>query len=1170
MKYWCSKGILGDKIICDLDKTPDLSQRSPQNCPKCENPMDGHYCQGCALLRKKFKEDLFTSCVENGILQNSSEPSNDNTNVVNVLREPFVVNQDPGKNSSQSPLQIHHYCCYGCGDPLEDIFYHQCTCELCGNGAHYGYNCSPKVLIIPDLKPFNNQTVNELPPTLPSFDSTCYSEDRNSFTCDSESNIVHDSPNIFYPPLQLPLYSYEFCENDARYGHYCTPQVPFIYSEPCYNQDFNFPQDFQDFQQQYLCCEITGLLMKPANTFQRKSNPLFDEEIISMKIDPHHFNAESYFIESLLNHDSSIIPSSSKIDSLFDEFAGELTLLKLILPGINETDCDLEEETRFIKRLLYDNSSPRPPEEFISENFDTAIESFSPSPIPVEDSDSLIEEIDLSFTPDDPMPLGIEEDDYDSERDIPILEELLSNNSFSFPENESFHFDILSSSRPPAKPPHDNTGILNVKVMGDISEHKVPMPRLRFTQPTIVSNQEKSPELLPHLGHKAFQPSAECPMMIYGKNTPILDVSFFHFYPLDQFKHGGIDIPRNVKTYAEGFCPQSSLSKRLLEYTPRCDEESLELKELIVFFVQIVLRKMELELLLCLSAKTITWNEFSITMALTIIYLTTNQKFNFSRVITPLFENMLVPAAEEVGQAQADVSIPTEPSISKPHKKHKSKKQQPIAPTVPSPESSPEYTIPSPYNDPIPNADKDSLKFQELIDLCTRLSNKVLDLESKVINIKSSFTDKIKKLEDRVHKLEEENRILKETSFKFAKIDTAAPNIDKEEPAEVEEVLEVVTTAKLITENDVIMQVKRNERQNNAVMRKTYSEIRPLFEKHYNSNQAFLERVEEEVIVQEKEIKKEEVTPLASKVPIFDYQIHHENNKPYYKIIKEDGSHKLFLSFITLLKNFNREDLETLWKLVKERLEVKEESEMSLELLRLVRRQLNEGEDLGLVQNLIPQQPCNPPSRDDWDRLFQPMFDEYFNPLTIVVSLVPVAAAPRAVVTTESPVSTSIDLDTSSTSIPSIQKQEHSLIISQGFKELLKTPHFHDYPFHESLHEDLTSQGSSSNGFRQEEGIDFEESFAPVSRIKAIRIFVANPANKNMTIFQIDVKMDFLNGELKEKDQTTALQPHSSGVKIQDPMLDHQDKYMMKAQVHVSKSSVISDVQALPQRKLHC
>nr|GEX79835.1 hypothetical protein [Tanacetum cinerariifolium] len=143
-----------------------------------------------------------------------------------------------------------------------------------------------------------------------------------------------------------------------------------------------------------------------------------------MKIHPHQFNAESDLIESLLNRDSLSISSFSKIDSLFDEFSGELTLLKSIPPGINETDCDPEGEIRLIKSLLYDNSSPRPPEEFISENSDNY-----------------------------PMPPGIEEDDYDSERDILIFEELLSNDSLSLPENESFHFDIPSSFRPPAKPP---------------------------------------------------------------------------------------------------------------------------------------------------------------------------------------------------------------------------------------------------------------------------------------------------------------------------------------------------------------------------------------------------------------------------------------------------------------------------------------------------------------------------------------------------------------------------------------------------------------------------------------------------------------------------------------------------------------------------------------------
>ncbi|GJT30811.1 monodehydroascorbate reductase [Tanacetum coccineum] len=56
-----------------------------------------------------------------------------------------------------------------------------------------------------------------------------------------------------------------------------------------------------------------------------------------------------------------------------------------------------------------------------------------------------------------------------------------------------------------------------------------------------------------------------------------------------------------------------------------------------------------------------------------------------------------------------------------------------------------------------------------------------------------------------------------------------------------------------------------------------------------------------------------------------------------------------------------------------------------------------------------------------------------------------------------------------------------------------------------------------AKGFRQEEGLDFEESFAPVARLEAIRIFIANAASKNMTVYQMDMKTAFLNGELKEE-----------------------------------------------------
>ncbi|GJZ86397.1 hypothetical protein Tco_0658007 [Tanacetum coccineum] len=105
--------------------------------------------------------------------------------------------------------------------------------------------------------------------------------------------------------------------------------------------------------------------------------------------------------------DASII---SMIDSLLKQFSGELAHNDLIPPGINEADFDLEEDIRFIERLLYDNSSPQPPEAF--------------------------QEIDIFPGPDDSIPPGIKSDDFDSEDD---------DNSTFLPEFESFHVDYPDS-----------------------------------------------------------------------------------------------------------------------------------------------------------------------------------------------------------------------------------------------------------------------------------------------------------------------------------------------------------------------------------------------------------------------------------------------------------------------------------------------------------------------------------------------------------------------------------------------------------------------------------------------------------------------------------------------------------------------------------------------------
>nr|GEU82800.1 copia protein [Tanacetum cinerariifolium] len=155
----------------------------------------------------------------------------------------------------------------------------------------------------------------------------------------------------------------------------------------------------------------------------------------------------------------------------------------------------------------------------------------------------------------------------------------------------------------------------------------------------------------------------------------------------------------------------------------------------------------------------------------------------------------------------------------------------------------------------------------------------------------------------------------------------------------------------------------------------------------------------------------------------------------------------------------------------------------------------------GLVSNLVSQQPCIPPKRIDWDCLFQPMFDEYFNPPSIAVSPVQEAVVVRAVILADSPMSTSIDHDA--------QLTNKDMLIKLRWIYKVKTDEFGRVLKNKAR---LVAQG-----FKKEDGIDFEEFFALVARMEAICIFVENIANKNMMIFQMDVKMAFLNGELKEE-----------------------------------------------------
>nr|GFC64909.1 hypothetical protein [Tanacetum cinerariifolium] len=113
------------------------------------------------------------------------------------------------------------------------------------------------------------------------FHPTFHSEAESPFTLDSTPTYVDESPNVFNPPPQPSVHPCEFCGNDAYYGYYCTPQARFIYSEQCYNQDFNFPQDFQDVPQQYPCCDDCGLPVCYDDDDDEERSDFLDDNTIS-------------------------------------------------------------------------------------------------------------------------------------------------------------------------------------------------------------------------------------------------------------------------------------------------------------------------------------------------------------------------------------------------------------------------------------------------------------------------------------------------------------------------------------------------------------------------------------------------------------------------------------------------------------------------------------------------------------------------------------------------------------------------------------------------------------------------------------------------------------------------------------------------------------------------
>ncbi|GJQ91104.1 retrovirus-related pol polyprotein from transposon TNT 1-94 [Tanacetum coccineum] len=232
----------------------------------------------------------------------------------------------------------------------------------------------------------------------------------------------------------------------------------------------------------------------------------------------------------------------------------------------------------------------------------------------------------------------------------------------------------------------------------------------------------------------------------------------------------------------------------------------------------------------------------------------------------------------------------------------------------------------------------------------------------------------------------------------------------------------------------------------------------------------------------------------------------------------------------------------------------------------------------GLVPNPPPSTPLVPPSRANWDILFQPLFDElltpppsFDHPAPKVIAPITEVVAPEPAASTSSPSLTTVDQDAPSPNvahmnndpffgIPILKNNSEASSSSDIIPTIVNTatPNSEhvtkwtkDHPLDniivkpknykdaltracwiEAMQEELHDLNVKlyeiggilknkarlvSRGYRQEVGIDFEESFAQVAKLDAIRIFLAYVAHMNMIVYQMDVKTTFLNNIFREE-----------------------------------------------------
>nr|GEU58403.1 hypothetical protein [Tanacetum cinerariifolium] len=645
----------------------------------------------------------------------------------------------------------------------------------------------------------------------------------------------------------------------------------------------------------------------------------------------------------------------------------------------------------------------------------------------------------------------------------------------------------------------------------------------------------------------------------------------------------------------------------------------------------------------------------------------------FSGVETPLFEGMILEQQVDEGDAKVNVDDVSTVGVAAEGDVSAANDEVPTAveePSIPSP------TPPTPP--PQPSQDD---KIAQALEI-TKLKSRVKKLErrnkaSKLHRLKKDVVleDAKEVIVEKSADVDESTDIQKrksESQAQIYQIDLEHANKvlsmqdDKGEPAKLQEVVEVVTTANLITEvvtaasvtlsaatpqfttaaaptltttlsaarrrngvkeDNTIKryqalkrkpQTKAQSRKNMMIYLRnvdgfkmdyfkgmTYDDIRPIFKKHFDSNVAFLQKTKEQTdeedsrALQRLNVSQED---KAAKKQKLDEEV--KELKRHLQIVPNDEN-DVYTEATHLARKICRSQRT-------------HNSSSGPALHKMTPVTIS----LGLVPN-PPSTSFVPPSRTDWDILFQSFFDELLtppprvdHPAPKVIALIPEVVALDTAASTGSPSSTTVDQDAPSPSnsqstpktqhpvIPNdVEEDNHDIEVaymgndsyfgipipevpSHQYLSKLVRPVFTRLQLHEQAlfyyydafltyvepktYKDALTQSCMikaiqeefnefkrlevwelvprpdkvmvitlkwiykvkldelggilknkaqlvARGYRQEEGINFEESFAPVARLEAIRIFLTYAAHMNMVVYQMDVKTVFLNGNLQEK-----------------------------------------------------